>query len=82
MTTPTPKDAACTLMAFVVTILAVLMVGAICVAAALKMVADHQYNQASAMTVSYVVLSLGAGEAAKQIKRLLTVALPGRSNAA
>lgn len=77
----TPKDVASRVIAFVVTVCSILLVGSVCLSTAIKWLGEDRGGQAIVLAISYVVMLLGAGDAAKQVCRLFVRVLPGRSTA-
>lgn len=71
------KMKVCRILSFVITAVALLCVGVICLAASLKFVESQNNDQAITVMLSYVVLTLGAGHAAKELSRMLVWMLPG-----
>lgn len=65
------------IVSFAIVATSFLLVGAICLGAALKFSESNNNLYAVVVTISFVVLTLGAGNAAKQLSQMIAATLPG-----
>ena len=70
------KSKLCRILAFVIIAGSLLLVGSICLAAALKFSESNNNLHAVVVTIAFIVLTLGAGSTAKQLSQMLEAMLP------